>query len=309
MVTPDSPTRLIALDWGTSSARAYRLGAAGDVLERREAPLGILHVRSGGFGAALVELLGDWAALAVPRIAAGMIGSRQGWIEAPYVDCPVDVAALAAGLVRTPGGEMAIVPGLVCRDSDGVPDVLRGEETQLAGAVRDDEPDVVAVLPGTHSKWARVRHGRILDFSTYMTGELYAVLVGHSILGRLASPRADGLPPAQDAFVAGVRRGLAASGLSHAVFGARTRALLGELPADEIGDWLSGVLLGEEIAAARRWLGGAALRAPVRVIGSDALAQRYRVALTEGGIAAVAGPPDAAALGLYRIAEIAGWCR
>jgi 2-dehydro-3-deoxygalactonokinase len=106
-----------------------------------------------------------------------------------------------------------------------------------------------------------------------------------------------------------VRRGLAGSGLSHAVFGARTRALMGELPAAEVGDWLSGVLLGEEIAAARRWLGGAALRAPVRVIGSDALAQRYRVALTEGGIAAVAGPPDAAALGLYRIAEIAGWCR
>lgn len=308
-MTADSFTRLIALDWGTSSARAYRIGATGEVLERREAPLGILHVRSGGFGAALLELLGDWAALEVPRIAGGMIGSRQGWVEAPYVDCPADVAALAAGLARTPGGELAIVPGLVCRDRDGVPDVMRGEETQLAGAVGDDESDVVAVLPGTHSKWARIHRGRILEFSTYMTGELYAVLVGHSILGRLASPRVDGLPPAQDAFVAGVRRGLAGSGLSHAVFGARTRALMGELPGDEVGDWLSGVLLGEEIAAARRWLGDEALRAPVRVIGRDALAQRYRVALAEGAIPAVAGPLDAAALGLFRIACIAGWCR
>lgn len=308
-MTPDSLTRLIALDWGTSSARAYRVGAAGAVLDRREAPLGILHVRTGGFGAALLDLLGDWAALELPRIAGGMIGSRQGWIEAPYVDCPADAAALAAGLARTPGGEVAIVPGLVCRDRDAVPDVMRGEETQLAGAVADDEPDVVAVLPGTHSKWARIDRGRILDFSTYMTGELYAVLIGHSILGRLASPRAEGLPPAQDTFVAGVQRGLAGSGLSHAVFGARTRALMGELPADEVGEWLSGVLLGEEIAAARRWVGIDALRAPVRVIGSDALAQRYRLALTVGGIPAVAGPVDAAALGLYRIACIAGLCR
>ena len=201
-VNPYPSTSLLALDWGTSSARAYRLSAGGAVLDRREAPLGVMQVREGQHAAALVSLLGDWAELRLPRIASGMIGSRQGWIEVPYVDCPADTAALVAGLRTTPGGEMAIVPGLVHRDGDGVPDVLRGEETQIVGAVPEGDEGILAVLPGTHSKWVRVESGRIVSFATYMTGELFALLLQHSILGRLAAPR----PPERRCSAPGVRR-------------------------------------------------------------------------------------------------------
>src|SRR5687767_5677610 len=124
-------TALIAIDWGTTAARAYRMDGDGQVLEQRAAPLGIAHIRDGRFAAALGALLGDWATDDAPRLACGMIGSRQGWVEAPYVACPASLAALAGGIVRMES--LHIVPGLLARDARGVPDVLRGEETQLAG--------------------------------------------------------------------------------------------------------------------------------------------------------------------------------
>jgi 2-dehydro-3-deoxygalactonokinase len=229
-----------------------------------------------------------------------MIGSRQGWIEAPYVACPADADALAHALARTPGGELAIVAGVTCRDAAGVPDVMRGEETQLVGAIGPRD-SAVAVLPGTHSKWAHVENGRIAAFATYMTGELYSVLLAHSILGRMAAQ-----PPDQpgEAFARGVARGLGEGGLSHHLFGARTLALMGELRAQQVPDWLSGMLIGHEIRSARDWAhraGGDAAR--VRVIGDDALSARYIAALGQAGIAADCSPAGAAARGLYQIAR------
>jgi 2-dehydro-3-deoxygalactonokinase len=306
-VSPHASTSLLALDWGTSSARAYRLGAGGVVLDRREAPLGVMQLREGEHAAALAGLLGDWASERVPRIACGMIGSRQGWIEAPYVECPADVPALVCGLRTTPGGEMAIVPGLVYRDGEGVPDVLRGEETQIVGATDADGESMLAVLPGTHCKWVRVESGRIVSFATYMTGELFAVLLQHSILGRLAAAPQRGSPLHHATFADGVARGMEADGLSHVIFGARTRCLLGELAADEVGDWLSGVLIGNEIAAARRWAGASVSPAtPVHIIGNDALVERYQVALSLADVRSEGVAPDAAARGLYTIARRAG---
>ncbi len=178
---------LIGVDWGTTSARAYRIDAGGAVLETRAAPLGIQQVR-GDFAGALDALLGDWRHESIPRLACGMIGSRQGWIEAPYVECPAAAASLARGIVETPDRALTIVPGLVDRDDEGVPDVMRGEETQIVGAVAGDASPTLAVLPGTHSKWAIARDGAIASFATYMTGEVYAVLREHSILGRMAGP-------------------------------------------------------------------------------------------------------------------------
>src|SRR5262245_12997338 len=179
-----------------------------------------------------------------------MIGSRQGWIEAPYVDCPADLALFARALTVTPGGELRIVPGARCVDAAAVPDVMRGEETQLVGAIRPDDAQVLVVLPGTHSKWAIVERGRLVQFATFMTGELYAVLLAHSILGRMATDRSG---EATTAFDRGVMRGSAGAGLAHSIFGARTLALGGELAADEVGDWLSGVLIGDEVRAAHGW--------------------------------------------------------
>ena len=304
---PDRPgadvpaTALIAVDWGTTSARAYCLDSGGDVVATRAAPLGVLQVEDGGFAEALAVLLGDWHDVVAPRLACGMIGSRQGWREAPYVDCPAPLQSLAAGMVRVPGDALAIVPGVRTRDANGIPDVMRGEETQLAGAVDEREDRVLAVLPGTHCKWALVERGRIVDFATFMTGEMYRVLLEHSILGRLAAPA--GVQPGSG-FTRGVTRGLGAGGLSHDLFGARTLALMGELAPHDVADWLSGLLIGREVRNARVWAQRQGCDgARVRLVGADALLARYATALSEAAIAVDMAPTDSAARGLWRIAQ------
>jgi 2-dehydro-3-deoxygalactonokinase len=182
---------------------------------------------------------------------------------------------------------------------------MRGEETQLLGAIGPDDPGVLAVLPGTHSKWARVEHGRVVDFTTFMTGELYGVLIDHSMLGRLAGHEPGRF--SRDAFSRGVARGLAAGELAHDIFGARTLALTGALASDDVADWLSGLLIGREVRAARAWALHAGIDpSVVRVIGADALIERYALAMTDAGILVERGTADAAALGLWRIAVRAG---
>jgi len=240
MTTRD--TAVIALDWGTTSARAYRIGHDGAVVAQRCAALGILNVPEGAFAASLVELLGDWSSIDVPRLACGMIGSRQGWIEAPYTACPAGLEALAQAMVRTPGGEMAIVGGLAWRDEHGTPDVMRGEETQVAGLPDDALAHALVIQPGTHSKWTVVALGAITTFASYMTGELYSVLRQHSILGRLMTR--DPLEPA--AFARGVDAGLRAQAgeLIHTLFAARTLPLFGDLTSGGAADYLSGLLIG-----------------------------------------------------------------
>ena len=306
-MTAAQPTALLALDWGTTSARAYRLDAAGRILDRRAATLGVAHVRNGEFAVALDGLLGDWRQLPVQRLACGMIGSRQGWVEAPYSECPAALAVLAKAIVHTPASELGIVGGLTCRDDAGVPDVMRGEETQVAGLLDGEHDTALFVQPGTHSKWTVVIDGASVAFKSYMTGEAFAVLREHSILGRLMQ----GDPPFEsESFERGVRRGMnAAAGgeLLHQIFGARTLALFGELPADGIADYLSGVLIGSEVAAGCAWAGsqGTELGTPW-LLGAPALCSRYRIALGIAGRAAKMGPPDVAARGLWRIAVHAG---
>jgi 2-dehydro-3-deoxygalactonokinase len=298
------PTALIALDWGTSSARAWRLDADGRVLDARSEPLGVQRLDGRTFAQAMDVLVGDWRE-PVPRIACGMVGSRQGWREAPYVACPASLDALSHGLVETDGGEIAIVPGLSTRDAAGTPDVMRGEETQLLGAVAPHAPRTLVVLPGTHSKWARVEGSVVLDFATFLTGELHEALLAHTILGRLADRAAVG--DAGAAFARGVARGLGAGTLLHDIFGARTLALMGELAPADVSEWLSGVLIGREIRNACVWAqraGDDASRA--LVVGSDALTDRYVKALELADVHATRGPADAAAVGLYRIAVAAG---
>jgi 2-dehydro-3-deoxygalactonokinase len=306
-VDAERAAALIAIDWGTTVARAYRLDASGALLATRSADLGIQRVTGGAFAAALGALLGDWEADAVPRIACGMIGSRQGWTEAPYVECPAELAAYAGAMVRTPGGELAIVPGVTCRDATRVPDVMRGEETQLLGAVSPDEPRVLAVLPGTHSKWALVEHGKLVAFATYMTGELYALLLEHSILGRMAAQRTTDEADAGPAFLAGFDRGSGAGALAHILFGARTLALAGELAPHEVRDWISGALIGHEISGARIWASRfGADTERVRVVGAPTMVERYMAGLARAGIAAESGRADAAAQGLWLVAGRAG---
>ena len=296
-------TRLIAIDWGTTSARAYWLDGGGRIVDERNAPLGIQKIIDRDFAGALARLCGELPS-GVPLLACGMIGSRQGWIETPYRDCPAGFGAIAAMLTVVPGTRVHIVPGLICRDRNRVPDVMRGEETQLFGALPDDlRGRHAVVLPGTHSKWAIVSDSGIETFATFMTGELYAVLREHSILGRLVAPGHDA-----SALERGLRHSLREdAALSHDLFSARTLALTGVLAPAGITDYLSGLLLGAEIAAARVWLAQHQLAsAAVALVGDAMLSERYRSALAVAAIDATLGPTDAAARGLWRIAKHAG---
>jgi len=296
---------LVAIDWGTTSARAYRMSGTGEVLEARTERLGILQVSDGRFAEALSRLLGDWRDERAARIACGMIGSRQGWVEAPYIPCPAPLTALVDGLVRTPGGELAIVPGASTRDAHGIPDVMRGEETQIVGGVDHREERVLLVLPGTHSKWARVETGRIVDFMTFMTGEFWHVMLAHSILGKLAVDPPGTAPG--PGFTRGVARGLGPGNLAHDAFGARTLALMGELDGDEVGDWLSGLMIGREVRNARTWAHRHGYDgARVRVIGEDTLVARYAAALEQADVIVERAHTHAAAFGMWRIAVQAG---
>ena len=298
---------LLAIDWGTSTTRAYAMDRQGRVSNARSAPLGVQRVAQGEFAQALKALYGDDLPEGVPVIACGMIGSRQGWVEAPYCTCPADFGAVAAALTPVPGTALAIVPGLICRNDDGIADVMRGEETQILGALAEDAPArQVLLLPGTHSKWAIVGPAGIEAFSTFMTGELYALLVEHSILGRLAAPGAD-----DDAFERGVRHSLRNdAAITHDLFSARTLALTGELAPSSVGDYLSGLLLGVEIAAARLWLDRMRLATTrLTLVGAQTLVRKYRTALAIAGIDADMGAEDAAARGLWRIARHAGMLR
>jgi 2-dehydro-3-deoxygalactonokinase len=299
--TFDQRPRLIGLDWGTSSMRAYLLGENGACLDQANGAFGILSIADAGFDAVYLKFCAGWqrAYGLLPVIASGMIGSRQGWMEAPYVPCPASPAQIAASLVSlaaSDGARIHFVPGLSCRNALGIPDVMRGEETQLLGALQSGG-DALWVLPGTHSKWARSAGGTIEGFATYMTGELYALLRGHSLLGRLmpAAAQADAA-----ALQRGVRYGLSAGeDLLRKLFSVRSLGLFGEIPPAGLADYLSGLLLGAEIRDA---LCASPATADIGLIGAPDLCERYRIALQIAGRRAHIVPADATPRGLWRTA-------
>jgi 2-dehydro-3-deoxygalactonokinase len=323
--------RLIGLDWGTTSCRGYLLGDGGLVLRDRQSDDGLLAVldRARGTGtdpatcfAAVLDdvrrALGDHDAV-LPVLASGMVGSRQGWAEAPYRRLPVDLAARDDALtaVRTPAGDVVhLVAGLL--DDGDPPDVMRGEETQLLGAlaaadegVLEGEPDAerVVVLPGTHSKWVRTRGTTVQGFTTCMTGEVFASL---TTAGTLAVPRRPGEPPRWEAFERGLD--LAGSeagrgGILRTAFTARSLVLTGRLAPDDVRDYLSGVLIGEEVlrmSTVNAPTGPAVPAHPVLVCGGPELSERYRRALERHGLPVVLGSQPAAPAGLWRIARATG---
>src|ERR1700733_3453671 len=181
-------TALIGIDWGTSRLRGFRIGPEGQLLETRESALGIGAIRGGEFDQALSMLIADWQPVSgsVPILMCGMIGSRQGWREVPYRPCPAAEGDLIDALVpiETSCGPAFIIGGLSTTGGHGALDLMRGEETQILG-VAPTTGRHVAVLPGTHSKWAVLEQGRLQSFRTYMTGEVYGLLCKHSSLGWL----------------------------------------------------------------------------------------------------------------------------
>lgn len=292
---------MIAVDWGTSSFRAYHLDEGGAILARRESARGIAHVPAGGFPQVLAEEIGGWLAGGREAVVlCGMVGSRQGWVEVPYCECPAGAAEIAARLhpVELDGAAAFIVPGVCGFDASGVREVMRGEETQVVGALEVLPDEAVVCLPGTHSKWVRVRRSQIVGFSTHFTGELFAVLKAHSLLGRMLEEG----PPDEAAFLAGVARTAEPEGLLHHLFGVRARALFGELSATSGGEYLSGLLIGHELRNAL-----AAVRdAPVFLLGAPGLVARYALGLRTLGAGARVLDAESAVTGMRRIARTLG---
>lgn len=258
----------IAVDWGTTNRRAYRLGAGGRLEDRMEDDQGILSVPAGSFPAAVAKIrerLGD-----LPLLLAGMIGSNRGWHEAPYAPAPAGLPELAERLVWAEPGRTAIVPGVSFVSGDAA-DVMRGEEIQILGAYGAGlvASDARICHPGTHNKWIRLEDGRIASFRTVMTGELFNLLKEHSILSDLlAGP----IEPGR-AFEAGVRHGHDHDDLTAELFSIRARVLLGKARREDAAPYASGMLIGYDL---KTGLDGAA---DVAVIGRPDLTRLFAAAI------------------------------
>ena len=315
MVSATTTASLLALDWGSTSLRAFLLGPGGTLLAERSNGNGASTLAGlPAFGDALHGIAGDWLAAhpGLPVLACGMVGSQHGWRDVPYAACPANAGALAAGMLHSPGGEIAIVPGMLYDDGVLPPDLMRGEETQVVGAL-ELQPALrgasCIVMPGTHSKWAQVSDGRLLRFATHMTGELFAVLRAHSVLGRLMAGAGTEGNFAEHAFLAGAdaAREYGHLGMSHQMFAARTLGVTGRAPASDLADYLSGLLVGHELRAGLAWRDAAGLSgAPLALVGSPQLCRRYALALQRFHAPAPLLLDNTAPAGLYHLARAAG---
>jgi 2-dehydro-3-deoxygalactonokinase len=299
---------LIGLDWGTTRLRAFRIGVDGQILDRRASDRGVAEIRDGDFDRVLQDIIGGWPS-GMPILMCGMIGSRQGWREVPYRPCPACASDLADTLcpIETGYGPAWIVGGISTishqidsgeRAAGKFYDVMRGEETQIVG-VASHVGQTVMITPGTHSKWAVVQAGTIESFRTYMTGEIYAVLQKHSILGRLMQ---DGIGGQFDeaSFLDGVHLGLEEPALLHSLFSVRTQGLFEEKTAAALVHYLSGILIGSEVSAEAR---SHVLDSTVVVIASAELARLYQIALSACGFGDVrhVDAEGAVAQGLWKL--------
>lgn len=278
----------IAVDWGTTNRRAYLI-EQGEVVATERDDMGILSVPAGGFPAAVADLRARHGGL--PMLLAGMVGSNRGWHDAGYVAAPAGIAQIAARLVSPEDG-VAIVPG-VCRDSDGRQDVMRGEEVQLLGAVAAGLAPADALLcqPGTHAKWAVMKDGALADFSTAMTGEMFAMLKAHSLIGTEMTGEVD----ADDEFVRGVEAS-ADNDLLAALFGVRAASVLGKRAPGAAAAYVSGLLLGTDCRAR---IGAGQT---VHLLADGLLARLYSAAIaTVGGEAVVVDSHASFVAGITRI--------
>ncbi|MGM8851062.1 2-dehydro-3-deoxygalactonokinase [Salinicola halophyticus] len=306
--------RLIVIDWGTSNFRAFLVDTtSGEVLDSRRSASGLRALSQSEFPHYCASQTDDWrngdgaasgadgatsgangtasGAKKVPVYLAGMVGSARGWFEAPQLELPATAADLADNVVAAPGlDNVWIVPGVKQVTPEHV-DVMRGEEVQAFGALAlagVDSGD--CCLPGTHSKWARLDAGRMVEFTTVMTGELYHAVRFHTLPGE---PARDEAPFDEAAFRLGVSRAGCPGGVMHALFEARSRHLYAGLEAGQVGSFLSGVLIGEEVHAMRQARPGLEV---VRLIGAESLRESYNIALEAAGLRVEAIDSDRATL-------------
>lgn len=272
-----------AIDWGTSSFRIWLMSDDGTPLAERRSNEGMTLAAKAGFENVMERHLQDLHAPAdLPVIICGMAGSRQGWREARYLTVPAKLDDVLARAVRVDGSQrdIRILPGLAQRDAER-PDVMRGEETQLLGEFARDGASGLACMPGTHSKWVRIKSGHVTEFSTYMTGELFGLIARQSIL-RHAVGDADSCDPQSDAFLQAVAdaRDHPAS-VSRLLFSIRAGQLLNARDAASNYEQLSGLLIGWEIAAARTEFGA---DTHIHLIASGKLSGLYNAAFRSLGM-------------------------
>ncbi len=319
-------SRLVALDWGTTSLRAHRLGGGGVAIETRQLPLGVSPIAraaagpygdapedaSAAFQRAFDQACGDWVheQPGIPVIACGMVGSAQGWREVPYLDVPASADTIAPALtaLAVSGGTLFIVPGLIERGR--LPNVMRGEETQIVGAIAEMASAVertLVVLPGTHSKWAQVRGREIVHFDTFMTGEIYDALAAHTLLAHSLRRSGGWDVEAFDRGVRVARSPEGRAGLLSTVFSTRVLAVTRELSGEAQADYLSGLLIGHEVRGMQE-LDGAALGGAGRILlaGSEPLCRRYARVLAAFGRPDVGVSQHATERGLWCLARAAG---
>ena len=292
---------MIAVDWGTSNFRAFRLDEKGAILDRRSFPTGTLRVQGGRFAETLLAHVGDWISDGEDRILlCGMVGSREGWVEAEYVACPVGAGDLAAQVKAVPftGAQVRIVPGVRGVDALGFPEVMRGEETEAMGIVKVQHGDALVCLPGTHSKWLKLLDGEILSFSTCMTGDVFAAVQQHTILKHNIRPDA---AFTEAAFFRGIVRSADPGGLLHHLFSVRTLTLTGDLAQEACASYLSGLLIGHEVRTMT------AQGEHVHLVGAPSLCALYGQVIVACGGTFTLEDADAAARGLATIGRSLRW--
>jgi 2-dehydro-3-deoxygalactonokinase len=282
---------LIAVDWGTSNFRAALISPAGEIENELATTRGVSSFARGEFAPYLIETCkGLGANTQLIYLLAGMIGSREGLREAPYCPCPAGGLDLALALTWVIPQRIAIVPGL----RNGTDDVMRGEESQVLGAAAVlGLTEALIVLPGTHSKWVSLEGGRIAGFSTMMTGEFYALLRNHSILAKSIAPEEHWDEPS---FLAGVEMAMQGASLLHSAFSLRVKFLFNELKEQEASSYLSGLVIGEELAAMQVEPG-----LEVILVGNTALCERYALALQHLGAHSRSLGTQASWMGLHAI--------
>lgn len=289
----NSATACIAVDWGTTNRRIYRLAADGALLDRHHDGHGITRMTRDDYPAAIAAIRAGDAD--VPVILAGMAGSSRGWHDVPYIAAPATIAALAALAYRIAAENVTIVPG-VATACDASPDVMRGEEVQILGAIAAGlaPADALFCQPGTHSKWIRTKDAAITGFRTALTGELFGLLRQHSVLAEML--QADPAPGA--AFDDGVARGIADRDLLGALFSVRAGVLLGRLARQDAASFASGVLIGADVAS------GLAAGERVHLVADARLGAFYARAIgVRGGTVVTIDSEAAFVAGINRIRE------
>jgi len=306
-VEPKKFSGLIIVDWGTTSLRAALVDAHGNTVDVIETQRGIQFIQGNAYEAELVKAIGHWlnkyGTLRV--VALGMITSRNGWVEVPYVSCPATVLDLAAGTIQMTlpnGSDIVFLAGINDPSCAPFPDVMRGEETQIVGFGL--EKPAVIVLPGTHCKWAQIQSGSIERFQTFVTGEIYALLSQHSFIAKVGTTQTDEID--WTAFERGVTTAKGTLGKSNSLlsllFSARTGMLAKQIGADEMRDYVSGILIGYEFREAHA-CGWFKPGDEIGIVGNDGLNTRYDCAANLFDLGTVNGGEEAAIRGAMTILE------